>query len=794
MKEMQLRELLQEMSVKEKVGQLVQLMGAFYEKDVESVLTGPGKELGIGEEDIRLCGSILGTSGAENLMRIQKEYMEKQPHHIPMLFMMDVIHGMKTIFPMPLAQAAAFEPELTRAGSEIAAKEAAVTGLHVAFSPMSDLVRDARWGRVMESFGEDPYLDAQYTAAQVRGLQGEGMGEPGRLCACIKHFAGYGGAVAGRDYNTVELSEHTFREFYLKGYQAGIDAGAGMVMTSFNTINGIPATTNHHLMRDILRGEMGFDGVLISDFSAILETIAHGYSEDEADAAKKALAAGVDIDMMTSVYAGHLERLIADGEVEESLLDEAVWRVLALKNRLGLFENPYKDADPELEKTYLLCEENRRAAREAAAKTFVLLKNDGALPVDRKQRVAFIGPYTDRKQLLSSWAFTGDESACVTIKEAAQEVFDPERTVYLAGSPVLGAGEALVGFTGAAEAEVSEEEQEAMLREAVAAAQAAELVIMPIGEHYLQSGEATSRAMIEVPEVQMKLFREVVKVNPNVVVVLFNGRPLDLREISGKARAVLVAWLPGTEGGHAVVDVLTGKVNPSGRLPMSFPYCVGQVPVSYNAYSTGRPEIPGVKERFKSRYIDIPNAPLYPFGYGLGYTTFEISPVRLEQYDEEAEEKACEVAFKTAAEDAQVATGGVQTDAAQASAGNAQTDNAQASCTADKRVVMEDKGRLSASVTVKNTGNCAGTETLQLYIQDVAASVVRPVKELKGFRKVTLQPGESQEIAFLIDEPMLRFLRADGTTGSEPGLFRVWVAKDSASGEAAEFVLSRTSA
>lgn len=737
MEQKQLKQLLLELSLEEKAGQLVQLMGNFYETDVESVLTGPGKNLGLTEENIHLAGSILGTYGAETLKKIQSAYMEQHPHHIPLLFMMDVIHGMKTIFPMPLAQAASFEPEMTEKCASAAAKEAAASGLHVTFSPMADLVRDARWGRVMESCGEDPYVIGKFTQAQVKGFQGEDMGAPGKICACVKHFAGYGAPVAGREYNTVELCDHTFRDFYMKGYEAGIEAGAGMVMTSFNTLNGIPATVNQKLMRTILRGELGFDGVLISDFAAIQETIAHGYSENEEKAAQNALECGVDIDMMTGVYAGKLTELVKKGVISEALLDESVWRVLKLKNRLGLFENPYKDADAEAEAQLLLCQAHRELAREAAAKSFVLLKNDGILPVcpEKAQKVAFIGPYVNRKEMISSWAITGDTDPCVTIREAAEELFDKAGTAYLEGSPILDRGYAARAFRGRVEKEYTEEEENALLQEAVAAAKAADLVILPLGEHFMQSGEAASRAMLDLPEVQMRLLRAVSEVNENIVTVLFSGRPLDLREVSSRSKAVLEVWFPGTEGGHAILDVLTGRKEPAGRLPISFPYCVGQVPISYNAYATGRPDDPDGGDKFKSRYLDIPNTPLYPFGYGMGYTGFEVSPVRLD---------------------------------------------------ADK---IAENGKIKAAVTLKNIGERIGTETLQLYIQDVSASVVRPVKELKGFLKVTLGPGEEREISFEIKESMLRFLRADGTVGSEPGKFRVWIAKDSTQGEPAEFIL-----
>ncbi len=728
MKREDLKALLEDMSLQEKVDQMMQLMGVFYLDDAEGVLTGPARQLGVGEEDFWMAGSILGTYGAEQLMAIQRKYMEKQPHHIPMLFMMDVIHGMKTIFPMPLAQGATFEPELSGKCASAAAKEAAVSGLHVTFSPMVDLVRDARWGRVMESTGEDPYLNGLFAKAQVEGFQGDDMGKPYKVCSCVKHFAAYGGAQAGRDYNTVELSEHTLREFYLPSYKAGIDAGVGMVMTSFNTVNGIPASTNRWLMRDILRGEMGFDGVLISDFSAILETVAHGHSEDEADAAKKALEAGVDIDMMTSVYAANLCRLVEEGTVSEALIDESVMRILELKNKLGLFENPYKDANSEEEKTIILCDEHRKLAREAAGKSFVLLKNEGLLPIDMGKKAAFVGPYTNCKEIISSWAVTGDTSACVTIEEAAKEVFDLTRTSFHQGCQILANDYHLTGFGNLGESvpkELSEEEQKKMFEEALTAAKEADLVVMPLGEHFLQSGEATSRAMIDIPEIQMNLFREVAKVNDNIVVVLFNGRPLDLREISKTAKAILDVWFPGTEGGHAIVDALTGKINPSGKLPMSFPYCVGQVPVHYNEYATGRPNLEGMQERFKSKYIDIPNAPLYPFGYGLSYTNFEISPVTI------------------------------------------------------SKDIVTDGQSIKASVTVKNIGQVEGTEVIQLYIQDVAASVVRPVKELKGFEKVKLCPNEEKQVEFTIDEPMLRFLRADGTVGSEEGKFRIWIGSNS---------------
>lgn len=739
MKQTDLEKLLADMSLKEKVDQMLQLSGAFYLGDENSVLTGPANDMGIGKEDLEMAGSILGAAGADTMKKLQDDYMAKQPHHIPMLFMMDVIHGMKTIFPAPLAQGATFDPELSGECASAAAKEASAAGLHVTFSPMVDLVRDARWGRVVESTGEDPYLNSRFSEAIVKGFQGDDLKTPGKVASCIKHFAGYGGAVAGRDYNTVELSEHTFREFYLPAYKAGIDAGAAMVMTSFNTINGVPASTNKWLMRDILRGEMGFDGVLISDFAAILETVAHRSSKDAADAAKKALEAGVDIDMMTSVYAANLCRLVEEGEVDEHLIDECCLRILELKNKLGLFENPYKDADETKEKEVILCKEHRDLAREAARKSFVLLKNEEKiLPLGKEKKIAWVGPYVHSRNLMGSWSFIGDAKDVTNLEEAVKAQADTTNMSFHAGSPMLGSDIRLEGFGEAMEQSTTPEEEEAMLLEAVNAAKEADVVVLAIGEDRLQSGEATSNANIRIPEIQQRLLERVSKVNENVVVVLFNGRPLDLRDVVSKAKAVLEVWMPGTEGANAIADVVFGAYAPSGKLTMSFPYSVGQVPVHYNEYSTGRPHVPGKdKDRFRSKYLDIPNAPLFPFGYGLGYTSFAISDVKLDKAE----------------------------------------------------LGMEDE--IKASVTVKNTGDAKGTETVQLYIHDVAASVVRPVKELKDFCKVTLQPGEETEVIFKITEEELRFLTENERVESENGAFEVFVGSDSTTENKAEFVLKK---
>lgn len=739
MTDQELHRLLEDMSLQEKIDQLLQLTADFYGKTDRDVVTGPASELGISMEDIDLAGSVLNGTGAKALMQIQDAYMDRHPHHIPLLFMMDVIHGYRTIFPAPIAQGASFDPEMSKRAASVAAREASAAGIHVVFSPMVDLVRDPRWGRVMESTGEDPYLNSRFAAAQIHGFQGDDMKEDGKVCGCIKHFAGYGGAEAGREYNTVQISEHTFREYYLPSYEAGIKAGAGMVMTSFNTVNDIPATINQKLMRQILREEMGFDGVLISDYAAILETVAHGASSDKKDAAYKALLAGVDIDMMTGCYAGELATLVKKGTIPESLIDESVLRILQLKNQLGLFEHPHKDGDPEKEARYILCPKHRALAREAAAASCVLLKNDKVLPIRPSQKVAFIGPYIDNYEICSSWAVTGHPKDSVTVRQAAEELLPASDLTFCHGTSLLPRDYVFAGF---AEPNRTEEfyadvfaDPAKALADAVATAKAADVVILCLGEHYLQTGEATSRTELSLPENQMELFRAVRAANPNVAVVLFNGRPLLLDELSRDAAAILEAWFPGTEGGHAILDLLTGTKNPSGKLPMTFPRNMGQIPIYYNHFSTGRPLTGTDPQRFVSKYTDAPNTPLFPFGYGLSYAEFSYSDVSLS------------------------------------------SDS------------LTSKDSITASVQLKNTGACTGTEVVQLYIQDVAASTVRPVRELKGFTRITLAPGETQTVSFQISEAELAFHRADGSYGTEPGAFRVWIGGSSATENGANFTL-----
>lgn len=719
--------LLKEMSLEEKINQMLQVSGMFYEE--EGVITGPANTAGFTEDEIRQAGSMLGSVGAKKLKKIQNNYMDNQPHHIPLIFMADIINGFRTIFPIPLAQGCSFHPELAKEGAAIAAKESAAAGLHLTFSPMVDLVRDARWGRVMESTGEDPYLNRCFARAMVEGYQGkEGLKEKGKIAACVKHFAGYGAPTAGRDYNTVELSERTLRDDYLPAYREAVDAGAAMVMTSFNTLDRVPSSGSRKLMREILRDEMGFDGVVISDWAAIEEMCKHGVAGDKKEAAQMAVEAGVDIDMMTNCYCKNLEQLVKEGAVSESLIDEAVLRILKLKNELGLFENPYKDADESEEKALLLCPEHRKAARKMAAETFVLLKNDGILPLSTGDKTAFIGPHVSNREIYGAWSMFGRPEETVSVEDGVRNKGIGE--VFFAQGC-----EMPKDFKNSEDLRMPPEEGEKLLQEAVALAKEADKVVLVLGEHRMWSGEAASRGEITLPDSQMELFRSIYAVNKKIAVVLFSGRPLDIREISEKAAAVLAVWMPGTEGGNAIADVLFGDVNPSGKLSMSFPYSVGQVPVFYGQFRTGRPYTEGSDESYVSRYLDIPNKPLYPFGFGLSYTEFTISTVRLG---------------------------------------------------AEK---MGRGDQLTVSVTVQNTGTVRGQEVVQMYLEDVCGSVARPVRELKGFRKICLEPGETTEIQFKISEEMLRFHDINMNDVSEAGEFKVYVGNSSETENEASFEL-----
>ena len=724
----ELLHLLHQMTTQEKCRELMQLpMEAFTDTDIS---TGPCEDLELTDEKMAQAGSILSLTGAEWTRKVQEEHLKNNRLNIPLLFMADIINGYKTIFPIPLAQGCTFDPDLVRQLAEAAAREGAAAGVHVTFSPMADLVRDPRWGRVMESTGEDPYLNGIMAEQMVKGYQGNDLKEEGRLAACVKHFAGYGAPLGGREYNQVELSERTLLEDYLPAYEKAVRAGARLVMSSFNTLERVPSTGNRKLMREILRGKMGFQGVLISDYAAVKELIAHGLAENEAEAARLALEAGVDIDMMSRCYSDFLCGQIERGEVAQELLDEAVLRVLELKNDLGLFENPFKDGSPEKEKELLLCEKHRSLAQKAAEESFVLLKNEeNMLPLSKEETTAFIGPFGEEKGLLGAWALFADREDTVTVKEGVERLCPGQ--IWAKGCEILEPGQKwLRGYIPITEetwkqtAETAEEK----IKEAVEAAGRADRVVLLLGEQELESGESGSCGHIGLPPFQMKLLKAVAQVNSNLILVVFSGRPLILTEACAYAKAVLFAWMPGTQGGPAVANVLYGCSNPSGKLTETFPYHMGQIPVYYSDFATGRPQMPG--------YIDIPKEPLYPFGYGLSYTEYAYSPVKL-----------------------------------------------------DQKVLDSQTDVIHASVRVKNTGSMEGREAVQLYIQDVKGSVSRPVRQLKGFQKISLAPGEEKEVRFEIREEMLRFWTIDMEYRSEPGRFRVWIGTDSRTENGEEFYL-----
>ncbi|WLD92807.1 glycoside hydrolase family 3 N-terminal domain-containing protein [Alkalihalobacillus sp. AL-G] len=719
MNENHLTSLIDQMTLDEKIAQLMQLATPFYKgASNEGQITGPMASMGISEEVIRSSGSVLGASGAKEIINIQKTHLSENRLGIPLLFMSDIIHGYKTIFPVPLAIGCSWDLESAEKSAEIAAKEAAVSGVHVTFAPMVDLVRDPRWGRVMESTGEDPFLNSQFAEAFVHGFQGEKLEtDHDRVAACVKHFAAYGAPEGGRDYNTVDMSERQLREYYLPAYKAALDVGCEMVMTAFNTVDGIPASGNKKLMRDLLRDEWNFDGVLISDWGAVKELIPHGVAEDTQEAAKKAITAGVDIEMMTPCYVHHLVDLVKEGQVNEALIDEAVLRILQLKQKLGLFENPYRGANEEREREIVLSDSHRQTARDLASKSCVLLRNESVLPLNADQKVALIGPFADNGDILGAWSWLGSKDDAIKLSDAFSTRIDSGQLSIAKGCDI----------------ETGSNEQ---IDEALRTAENADVIVLALGEHSDMSGEAGCLADIRLPEAQLNLITALKKLGKPMISVLFNGRPLDLHGVIEHTDAVLEAWYPGTEGGAAIVDLLYGDTNPSGRLTMSFPYSVGQVPVYYNNYNTGRPkDAPDAQERYVSQYLDIPNEPLFPFGFGLSYTTFSYSDITL---------------------------------------------------SAD---TIKPGQPLSISVSVTNTGNVAGEEVVQLYIRDVAGEVVRPLKELKGFKKIMVAPGETKQVTFELTEEQLRYHHSDLSFESDPGAFVAYVGSNSKDGTARQFEL-----
>ncbi|MGL5960577.1 MAG: glycoside hydrolase family 3 N-terminal domain-containing protein [Cetobacterium sp.] len=716
MRSQKILKIIENMSLQEKVFQLFQLNGAMFTD--EAVISGPMQDMNLTKDIIDNMGSILGVSGADKIIEIQKRHLKNNKHGIPLLICHDVIHGHKTTFPIPLALGCSWDPDVIKEVAQISGLEASISGIHCNFSPMVDLVRDPRWGRVMESTGEDPYLNGIMGKAFVEGYQGIDLkNDKKRVAACVKHFAAYGAPEGGRDYNTVDIGISSFYDMYLPAYQACIDAGAKTVMTAFNTVDGIPSTVNKWLMKDILREKLKFDGVLFSDWGAIGETITHGCSKDSKEAAKKAIKATVDIDMMSVEYFQNLETLVKEGDVDEKEIDEAVYRVLKLKDDLGLFENPFRGASRSEEEKILLCEAHRQSAREIAKKSMVLLKNEKQiLPINKNQKIGFVGPFISNKSIRGFWSDLGSDEDSITIEEALKNKFGIQKNYFIDG-------DFDIEFIDSNKIETSLEKVKEL-----------DIIVVALGEDQNSSGEGRCVTDIKIPKSQEYLLKELYKTGKKIITVLFNGRPLDLREVFENSDAILEAWFPGIEGGNAIVDILFGDYNPSGKITMSFPYSVGQIPINYNHFKTGRPaEKP--HELYRSSYLDSPHSAMLPFGYGLSYTQFSYSDIVL-----------------------------------------------------DKSEISKGKsGVIKASIKIKNIGEVFGEEIVQLYIQDKFGSRVRPVKELKGFQKISLLPKQEKEVIFYISEDMLKFYTDENIMDSEKGDFKIFIASNSSEQKGIEF-------
>ncbi|MFF2910737.1 beta-glucosidase BglX [Paenibacillus sp. NPDC057934] len=706
--------LLTRMSIADKIGQMSQIGASDFSFGSDVKSDPPEKMVAEGK-----VGTILGAFDSKRVFELQKIAVEQSPHGIPLLFNADFIHGFQTIFPVPLAWACSWDMDAIKQACAITAKEASASGTMYNNAPMVDISRDPRWGRVVEGVGEDPYLGALIAKAQVEGFQGESLFDNETVIACLKHFIGYGAGEGGRDYNTVDISEGTMRNVYLPPFKAGIDAGAGSVMNSFNIYQGVPVAGNSDLLKNLLRDELGFEGILISDYGSIKEILVHGAAQDEEEASKLALNATMDIEMVTRLYYKHLPSLIDKGLVKEEQLDEAVRRILSYKYKIGIMDDPFRYVQPEKELEYHFSAANLEASRDLARKSIVLLKNDNVLPLANDGRkVALVGPFSASKDLLGPWQFSRYSIETVTVKEGiAGKGFDQYRLLVAAGCGV-------------------DREIEGGFERAIACAKEADVVILALGEDSNMSGEAASRTNIALPEVQQRLAEEIVKLGKPTALLLVNGRPLVLDWYERNVGAIVETWFLGSQAGHAIADVLFGDYNPSGRLTMSFPQHAGQVPIYYNHFNTGRPVTPKKKHvKFISKYLDCQNEPQYPFGFGLSYTTIEYSELRLDKNE----------------------------------------------------ITRSDE--LTASVTVTNAGDRAGEETVQLYIQDVHGSVVRPVKELKGFRKIRLEPGESSEVVFTITEEDLKYYLPDRSFRAESGGFRLYVGPNSRDVKEAAFKL-----
>ena len=714
-------DLMSKMTLQEKIGQL-NLMVAGDITTGQAMNTQVGGAIAAGN-----MGGIFNIKGAKEIREMQELAVKKSRMGIPLLVGMDVIHGYETIFPIPLALSCSWDMAAVEQSAAIAAKEASADGINWTFSPMVDVTLDARWGRYSEGNGEDPYLGSLITKAMVRGYQGD-YSRTDNIMACVKHFALYGASESGRDYNTVDMSRVRMYNQYLPPYKAGAEAGAGTFMSSFNLVDGVPATANKWLLDDLLRGEWGYDGMVVTDYGSIGEMLSHSVSANLQEASAQALKAGTDMDMCSMGFIATLEKSLKEGKVSETDIDKACRRVLEAKYKLGLFKDPYKYCDPKRRKKDIFNDENRRAARDIAAETFVLLKNEGnLLPLKKQGKVALIGPLANtRANLAGTWcvAYTPDKYS--TLKEGMERALAGKATLlYAQGSNIT--RDAELQKAGEFGKTIERGDDAQMKAEALAVAKEADVIVAALGETADMSGECASRTDLCLPDVQMELLQELNKLGKPIVLLNFSGRPTVMTWENENIPAILNVWFGGSEAADAICDVVFGDKVPSGKLTMSMPQAVGQEPLYYNHQPTGRPVPEGTKEfrKYQSNYLDVRNDPLYPFGYGLSYTTFSYSDLQLSATE------------------------------------------------------MSPTGSVEASVTVTNTGNVDATEIVQLYIRDLVASVSRPVKELKGFERITLKAGESKNVTFTITPEMLKFYNYDLKYVLEPGDFSIMVGPNS---------------
>ncbi|QHS57943.1 beta-glucosidase BglX [Mucilaginibacter sp. 14171R-50] len=715
--------LMKKMTVDEKIGQLNLVTGGMA---ITGSVTNNGISEGVRKGSI---GGIFGLYGTDNVRKMQEAAVKSTRLHIPLIFGLDVIHGHRTIFPIPLGMSTTWDMGLVEQAAHIAAKEATAEGLNWVFSPMVDIARDARWGRISEGAGEDPYLGGKIAAAMIRGYQGTSMRNADAVMACVKHFALYGGAEAGREYNTVDMSRLSMYNYYLPPYKAALDAGAGSFMSSFNVVDGVPATTNKWLLTDLLRKQWGFKGFVVSDYTALNEVTNHGLGDLQTVSAL-ALKAGLDMDMVGEGFLTTLKRSLQQGKVTQAEIDQACRRVLEAKYKLGLFDNPYKSIDPEREKTEIMTEANRKAARVTAEHSFVLLKNaNQILPLKKSGgSIALVGPLADNKRdMLGTWVIGGEWEKSISVMEGIKHIVgDNVKINYAKGSNITDDTTFMKRLNfGPGMVTLDKQSPEDMIEDAVKAAKKSDIIVAVVGESQSMSGESSSRSDISIPESQQMMLKALAKLGKPIVIVLFNGRPLTLTWENDNAAAILNVWAPGTEAGNAIAEVLFGNYNPSGKLTTTFPRSVGQIPLYYNHLNTGRPYSSG-PTKFKSNYLDISNDPLYPFGYGLSYTNFTYGNIKL------------------------------------------------------SKTRLKGNETLTATVTVTNSGHYDGEEVVQLYITDPVASISRPVQELKGFIKINLKAGEQQDVSFKITTQQLKFYNSQLKYDWEPGDFIVRIGTNSA--------------